>query len=139
MKYTNYDIETVVHGYLTAALETTLDEDDEPLSVSYSEFDFTRTVKRKVEMEIEEFVEDINSRGLLKPYIDAMKQYFGNEDKAWEQLGIDLWLSRNGHGSGFFDKFTVDKNVRDELQKLANDLGEVYLIAGDDGELYFEQ
>lgn len=58
-----------------------------------------------------------------------------------EQAGHDFWLSRNGHGSGFFDR--CDHNSPDtvctacnELQADARGWGESDLYRGDDGKLY---
>ncbi len=47
----------------------------------------------------------------------------------FEQNGHDFWLSRNGHGSGFFDH-DYDENVRDGLQEAARRFGECWLDEG---------
>jgi hypothetical protein len=50
------------------------------------------------------------------------------------QAGHDFILSRNGHGSGFWDRGTG--NVGDELHKWAKTFGTFSLYVGDDGYLY---
>lgn len=50
--------------------------------------------------------------------------------------GHDFWLSRNGHGAGFFDR--GDDPVFDRLQDAARSWGESNVYVGDDGKVYFE-
>ena len=53
------------------------------------------------------------------------------------RAGHDFWLSRNGHGSGFFDEDTIDEEFQDPLQDAARSYGEFDLYVGDpdaDGE-----
>ena len=51
------------------------------------------------------------------------------------QIGHDLWLTRNGHGAGFWDRGLGEKG--EQLTTIAKSMGEKYLYKGDDGELYF--
>jgi hypothetical protein len=55
--------------------------------------------------------------------------------EAWddEQLGHDLWLTRNHHGAGFWDRGLAGGG---KLTELAHCLGECDLYVGDDGKLY---
>lgn len=53
------------------------------------------------------------------------------------QAGHDLWLTRNGHGAGFWDRPELESGaLGDRLSKLAKALGHVDLYAGDDGLLW---
>lgn len=47
-------------------------------------------------------------------------------DKAIEQAGHDFWLSRNGHGTGFWDRdsYYYKDCIRDWLQRRAETFGE---------------
>ncbi len=54
-----------------------------------------------------------------------------------EQLGHDFWLTRNGHGTGFFDRETGTEESRDALTTLSKVFGDCDCYAGDDGLLYF--
>lgn len=47
----------------------------------------------------------------------------------------DFWLTRCGHGAGFWDGDWPD-DVSDELTKLAHDAGNVDLYIGDDGMIH---
>lgn len=51
-----------------------------------------------------------------------------------EQAGHDFWLSRNGHGAGFFDRGLG--KIGDQLQTAAKVYGDSYLYLGDDGKIY---
>lgn len=58
----------------------------------------------------------------------------------WKAVGHDLWLTRNGHGAGFWDNPKVyggQKNA-DALAKIAEKMGQVDLYVGDDGKVYIE-
>ena len=60
--------------------------------------------------------------------------------KGWtmEQLGYDFWLTRCGHGAGFWDRDFGDESSRDRLTALAQTFGETSVYRGDDGNLYLE-
>ena len=51
-----------------------------------------------------------------------------------EQVGHDLWLTRNRHGAGFFDRGLGERGER--LTRAAQALGERTLYLGDDGLIY---
>jgi len=51
-----------------------------------------------------------------------------------EQAGYDLWLTANGHGTGFWDRDLGE--VGDALTDAAHAVGETYLTVGDDGLIY---
>jgi hypothetical protein len=51
--------------------------------------------------------------------------------------GHDFWLTRNGHGAGFWDRTPLEKGkLGDELTKLCKAFGESDLYWGDDGGIY---
>jgi hypothetical protein len=52
-----------------------------------------------------------------------------------EQAGHDFWLSRNGHGCGYWDG-DWPKGVGEALDRLAKEFGEHDLYVGDDGLIY---
>lgn len=51
--------------------------------------------------------------------------------------GHDFWLTRNGHGAGFWDG-DYPKEIGDALTELSREFGEIDLIVGEDNKLYFE-
>lgn len=42
------------------------------------------------------------------------------------QAGHDFWLTRNGHGAGFWDRKPLDGELGEALTRLAKDAGEIY-------------
>lgn len=55
-----------------------------------------------------------------------------------EQLGHDLWLTRNGHGTGFWDREELYGDCGPRFTSFAENLGEAYAYTGDDGLVYIE-
>ena len=55
-------------------------------------------------------------------------------DYTMEQVGHDLWLTRNGHGAGFWDRGLGE--LGDELSELATACGSSDLYVGDDDLIY---
>lgn len=58
----------------------------------------------------------------------------------FERLGHDLWLTRNRHGAGYWDRAEleipyVDGTLGRALTDAAHGLGECYLVVGDSGEI----
>jgi len=51
-----------------------------------------------------------------------------------EQNGHDFWLTRNGHGAGFWDRGYGE--VGDHLSKACKPYGSVDLYIGDDGKIH---
>lgn len=60
--------------------------------------------------------------------------YCPNEYGA-ERAGRDFWYTRNGHGTGFWDRNLGP--VGDELTKQAKTFSELSPYLGDDGQVYF--
>lgn len=53
-----------------------------------------------------------------------------------EQLGHDLWLTRNHHGAGFFDR-GYDSDIEKRLIDAAHKLGEIDIYVDDNIEIRF--
>ena len=56
-----------------------------------------------------------------------------------ERAGHDFWLTRNGHGAGFWDRDELmAEGLGDRLSKRARKFGQVGLYVGDDGKVYLQ-
>ena len=115
-------------AYIEAALWSSTDNADdsggEPLDRNYGESD----ISRKLRMDIEH-----DCAGFYQTYEEIWS------DAGWsdEQAGHDFWLSRNGHGAGFFDRnFSGSSLTGDALQKAAGAYGTFDLYIGDDGKVH---
>jgi len=70
---------------------------------------------------------------------DDFLEKFGHllpQDRDMDQHGHDYWLTRNGHGAGFWDRGYGP--VGDTLSKHAQERGEVHVYVGDDGDVYYD-
>lgn len=54
------------------------------------------------------------------------------------RAGNDLWYTRNGHGTGFWDRDEIEESARKRLADAARKMGERHLVRGDDGKFYYE-
>lgn len=113
------NINKILQGYLAAALWT----NEEELTDSFTIYDFSAESKN-------ESMEDI------KQFLQKTQKYFP-EDVDWELIGHDFWLSRNHHGSGFFDAEYLDKNAKNMVQDIAATFGGKYLY-DENGKVYIE-
>ena len=88
--------------------------------------------------------EDIESDSLIKAYSDIKKfiQLAGDSvyeaiyENGLERLGTDIWFTRNGHGSGFFDH-SYDDDDEKKLIQAGKSLGSVDLYINDNLKLSF--
>jgi hypothetical protein len=109
-----FNLDTVVRHYLVAALWTSELDDHEPDAFDPDSVERTRT-------EVSGFLarneEDLLESGLSDSHI-----------------GHNLWLTRNGHGTGFWDRDLGA--IGDRLTEASERLGEVWLCEyGDSIEL----
>lgn len=110
--------------YLVCALWSSTDCDDDPLDLHYDVRDFSKEAVNQAKNDIENFM------------IQA-EQYI-NDDVNTSQVGHDFWLTRNGHGAGFWDRPEVyGENNAEKLTNIANSFGEKYIYVKN-GVLYFE-
>ena len=127
--YENYDdeyekksknIQKIIDSYLECALWT----NEEELKEQDSDTD----------LNINNFEED----SLIKTYLDIKKFLkivgFAIDDIDESDIGHDLWLTRNGHGSGFWDR-GYDNDISDILTNAAKSLGSAYLFLNEQGKI----
>jgi hypothetical protein len=111
--------------YLITALWAENDESDDsggrPLDDNYSLYDLSEEALKAAIEDCKKFQEE--NFDLIK--VDLSKS------------GHNFWLSRNGHGAGFFDDEALyGDDEADILQEKSHEYGEVYLYVGDDGEIH---
>jgi hypothetical protein len=108
-------------SYIEAALWSSTDEDGEPLDATYDDTDLDSTLLRQMHEDCADFV-SANTAALDACGLSA------------EQAGHDFWLTRNGHGAGFWDRGIG------ELGEVLTDAAAVYgshdLFVGEDGLIY---
>lgn len=116
-----YDIETVLEHYMICALWSSVWL-DKPLDAIAELDDIAPETRRAMRAEIADFLGACEAEGLDLSPITA------------EQFGHDFWLTRNGHGAGFWDRGLGE--LGDKLTAMSKPYGESYLYPGDDGRIY---
>jgi len=118
----------LILAYVEAMLWSSTDESDEsggyPLDENYELEDFTVEGLQRIVSDCEEF--------LAMPGVEAAIDEEAIDD---EMVGHDLWLTRNGHGAGFWDR-GYPKKIDKVLTDAAHSMGEQWPYVGDNGRLY---
>ena len=90
-------------------------------------------------MNIENFSDDSKIKAFedIRKFlsIDGVKEAIEQENISNEMIGRDLWLTRNSHGAGFWDR-GYDKKISNLLTNAALSLGRCEVEAGDEGWLH---
>lgn len=99
MKHTlNTDTLTqFTNAYLTCAIWSSTDDDGLPLDMKgYSINDFNADSLEQARIDCHTFIRQVVKYADFDAYIHLR-----------EQGGYDLWLTRNGHGTGFWDRADI--------------------------------
>jgi hypothetical protein len=114
-------------GYVTAALWSSNDESDEsggePLDKNYDRSDIAKDSLRKMKQDCVKFMR-ANKSALAE----------AAHEMGWPSNGHDFWLTRNGHGAGFWDRGLGD--LGDRLSEACKKFPEQYLYVGDDKQIH---
>lgn len=94
--------------------------DDYELDRYFGESDLSDECREQMEADCTAFIAYCEAEGIELPEDDT-------------QNGHDFWLSRNGHGAGFWDRGYENG---DALHAAAKTFGECDLYVGDDGKIY---
>jgi hypothetical protein len=121
-----------IEAYINAALFTSTDDDCEPLDSSVSIDDLPPYTIARLATDCWRFLSNVNVCTDLCKAIALTS----DRDKSYTFAGAghDFWLTRNGHGAGFWDR-DLGK-IGDKLSSNAKLLGERYLYVGDDSKVY---
>lgn len=119
-------------GYVTCALWSSTDESDEsggnPMDDNYSREDIAPACLDTMRAECLDFIHAARS---------PLRAATNREGYTWERAGHDFWLTRNGHGAGFWDRSELDaRGIGRKLTDHAHAAGGRDLYIGDDGKIY---
>lgn len=119
-------VSAALHAYAVAALwsSTNPDKGDAPLDQDYSVTDIDPASMEKMRQDVERFMSE-NKEALEASELEP------------DQIGHDFWLSRNGHGSGFFAR-GLEWSIEKQLMEASHDFGECYLYVGDDEKVHVD-
>lgn len=133
-----HDLEEVLEHYVIAMLWSTSDESDEsggvPMDQNYSIADLAPSFLEECRADCKAFLEGAAAPLLIE------SNYIGRASCGIaQQIGHDLWLTRVGHGCGFWDgdwKSDSHSGLDGPLTKAAKALGDLDPYVGDDGMIY---
>jgi len=109
-------VSVMTDAYIECALWSSLDENGAPLDSS--DAPISESLRAESRIECQDFY-TANAEDLA--------------DMNPEQAGHDFWLTRDGHGTGFWDRGLGE--LGDRLSEAAQICGEVWLFVSDDGEI----
>ena len=115
------NIETILTHYAIAALWSSTGDNEEPLDDLHDLGDIAPETMQAMRDDVAAFVAQ-NEALLIE------------SGQSEEMIGHDFWLTRNGHGAGFWDRGLGE--VGDKLTAACRPFGEVWLYVGDDGQVY---
>ena len=131
MKFQPCDLDPMVvfKQYVETALWSTTDDNDEPFDKNYSREDLSSRAYLSMLTDVVNFLEFVQE---LEISFDHTHEDWGSNEIA-EMVGHDFWLTRNGHGAGFWDG---DWKNGYALTEAAKSFGGIDLYVGDDGKIY---
>lgn len=108
----------ILDSYLETALWA-----DAPENVDTDDLEFDKDSIREARKDIREFY--MKTKKITDDII--FNHSPNDDDNFWRMFGHDFWLSRNGHGAGYWDKPEVYGDGLDELTKIAESMGGKHL------------
>jgi len=123
-------LDEFLHAYLAAALWSS-QEGDVPIDRDYSVDDLSSRAFRDATLECQQFL-DKGSIWIVDKYF----KHVTKEHTTVSQAGHDFWLTRAGHGCGFWDGDWREPAAT-ILTNLSTSFGANALYVGDDDKLYF--
>ena len=137
MKYLKYfekfdyksKLDIIVDSYLETAIWT--EEDGNAELEGKTIHDFSDNARNQAREEILWFLK--NSTAMFGSSVFT--------DVSYTSIGHDIWLSRNHHGAGFFDR-GYEKEISDFLMYLSHELGDINIYIkefdNEDSKIYFD-
>lgn len=107
-------LDAFTKAYLTAALWSESDDNDIPLDDNYSIADFDEHALNTAIVECQAF------QAQCHQLLNGIPE---------EQAGHDFWLTRNGHGAGFWDRGLGE--IGDKLTEACKSFGEANIYVTD--------
>ena len=112
-------MDTFTQAYVECALWSSTDGEDTPLD------QFDGEIAPETMSEIE-----ADCAAFQEAYAELLDRAYEQPGYDASYAGHDFWLTRNGHGAGFWDRGLGE--IGDELTKAAKTFGGVDLYIGDD-------
>lgn len=119
-------LNAMIDAYVVAMLWSSVGEDGEPLDKDFDFDDLTPRCAKACAVDCAVFLQTVAH--ILPADID------------YGQVGHDFWLTRNGHGAGFWDRPEVygGQDIADLLTKIAGCSRELHCYVTAENEVDFE-
>jgi hypothetical protein len=121
--------EQILNSYIEAALWSSVDDEGVPLDKNYKAEDIDPLTKLHMLRDVNQAVT------LADAFVPGWREYWDND-----HFGYDFWLTRCGHGSGFWSRAPThpseEGEIGEKLSTIARSFGSVDLYVGDDGVIY---
>ncbi len=122
MERTNTHLSPFVRSYIETALWSSTDNDGIPLDdTRYTDTELAEETIGKIIGDCERF--------------QVAAEAFPGFSELTQPIAHDFWLTRNGHGAGFWDG-DYPEPLATQLTDLAHSFGTCDLYIGDDGKIY---
>jgi len=116
-------------AYIEAALWSSNDESrpdgGDPMDQNYGVGDIAPEALTKIVEDCRRFQQE-----------NGIPKYNRGDYTDEEMAGHDFWLTRNGHGAGFWDRDELDEATQKKFTDAAHAFGTCDLYVGDDGKIY---
>jgi len=113
-----------------------IEVDQEGETVYYDGLDFepSEDLKQRIKREWDSFEEQALDLG-FDPEIHRLAPYDPTQGNLWDYVAHDFILTRNGHGSGFWEPDRYEKPWGDKLTQLSKTYQEIDLYLSDNNLL----
>lgn len=132
-KHDDFSESYFLEAYFRTAIWSSIDDNGDPLDRNYDTNDIDEGAYELMSEKALMFMNRVS------PMISEIAETYPDErGSIWEQIGHDLWLTQNGHGTGFWDKPEIYGSYTDTLTALSKSVCDpIDLYLGDDGKIYF--
>lgn len=133
------ELSNFARHYLISTLWSSVDDDGEPLDSNYNIHDFTPESIQKAQDDCDAFQKeagDLLSLSYESDHYVSMQSHPDCDGKIDSAAGHDFWLTRNSHGTGFWDR--GNEPFWKALSAIAERQGSCDVYVGDAGHLHFD-
>jgi hypothetical protein len=131
--HTQTKITPFLRAYIATALWSSTLDDGSPMDKWYWSSDLADETVARMDADCTRF--ETENAETLTSAIATGQVVCGPDFNEWERAAHDFWLTRNGHGAGFWDGDWPEPYAQ-RLTDAAEALGSCDLYVGDDGKIY---
>lgn len=128
-KVSDSNLQCMVEAYIECALWSSVDDDGDALDKQYDILDILSQDREEMQADCLKFAEE--NYDLIHEFDSSTSGL-----SMWKQVGHCFWLTRNGHGSGFWIRHFWSEDTWNKLSDAAKAFGESNLYVGDYGLIH---